>query len=62
MVMYDKEYPKKKIEFKPGIKWDYNINIEKKKKKRMEEKALAVQRSTVKAKKLQEKPRLERSI
>lgn len=31
MVMYDKEYPKKKIEFKPGIKWNYNINIEKKK-------------------------------
>ena len=29
MVMY--EYPKKKIEFKPGIKWNYNINIEKKK-------------------------------
>ena len=52
MVMYDKEYPKKKIEFKPGIKWNYNINIEK--KKRMEEKVLAVQRSTVKAKKLQE--------
>ena len=63
MVMYDKEYLKKKIEFKPGIKWNYNINIEKKKKKkRMEEKVLAVQRSTVKAKKLQEKPRLERSI
>lgn len=59
MVMYDKEYPKKKIEFKPGIKWNYNINIE---KKRREEKALAVQRSTVKAKKLKEKPRLERSI
>ena len=34
MVMYDKEYPKKKIEFKPGIKWDYNINIGKKKKKK----------------------------
>lgn len=30
MVMYDKEYPKKKIEFKPGIKWNYNINIKKK--------------------------------
>lgn len=60
MVMYDKEYLKKKIEFTPGIKWNYNINIEK--KKTMEEKALAVQRSTVKAKKLQEKPPLERSI
>ena len=34
MVMYDKEYLKKKIEFKPGIKWNYNINIEKKKKKK----------------------------
>ena len=59
MVMYDKEYLKKKIEFTPGIKWNYNINIE---KKTMDEKALAVQRSTVKAKKLQEKPPLERSI
>ena len=59
MVMYDKEYLKKKIEFTPGIKWNYTINIE---KKTMEEKALAVQRSTVKAKKLQEKPPLERSI
>ena len=59
MVMYDKEYLKKKIEFTPGIKWNYNINTE---KKTMEEKALAVQRSTVKAKKLQEKPPLERSI
>lgn len=59
MVMYDKEYLKKKIEFTPGIKWNYNINIE---KKTMEEKAWAVQRSTVKAKKLQEKPPLERSI
>ena len=37
MVMYDKEYLKKKIEFTPGIKWNYNINIE---KKTMEEKAL----------------------
>lgn len=59
MVMYDKEYLKKKIEFTPGITWNYNINTE---KKTMEEKALAVQRSTVKAKKLQEKPPLERSI
>lgn len=32
MVMYDKEYLKKKIEFTPGIKWNYNINIEKKKR------------------------------
>ena len=30
MVMYDKEYLKKKIEFTPGIKWNYNINIGKK--------------------------------
>lgn len=59
MVMHHKEYQKKKIEFKQGIKLSFNINIE---KERMKEKALAVQKSPVKAKKLQEKPILERSI